>query len=259
MGTNIGVAYEGKCQQLIPDIPPKPAEIPRCSINCLAIKSFPVCGTDGKTYRSGCALGIHNCQKGTNIREAYKGKCKPLISEPLWSGGCPLCLTKELRPPVCGTDGNTYDPCLLRAHNCKMGTNIGVAYEGKCKAPPVACPIYCNKMWRPRVCGTDGMTYDPCFLRVHNCKMGTNIGVAHRGECKPMIITERPPQACPMCLPGHKPVCGTDGITYQSECYLETANCNKVTDIVEVANEGECKEVVENGGGGSGNGGLKYR
>ena len=59
-----------------------------------------------------------------------------------------------------------------------------------------------------------------------------------------MIITERPPRACPKCSPDHKPVCGTDGNTYRSKCYLDTSNCNKVTDIVEVAHEGECLTVI---------------
>ena len=192
-------------------------------------------------------MGVHNCQKGTNIGEAYKGKCKQLIPDiprPTFRPrGCPLCLA-AISAPVCGTDGRNYDECMLRKFNCERGTNIGVAHRGQCKPPPVACPIGCPRHYAP-ICGTDGKTYsNECVLRSHNCKMGTNIGVAHGGECKPMIIPGMP-RPCPKCSADHtKPVCGTDGNTYRSKCYLDTSNCNKMTNIVGVAHEGECKPMI---------------
>ena len=235
-GTNIGEAYKGKCQPLIPDIP-RPTFRPGGCPLCLAAISAPVCGTDGKNYDE-CMLRKFNCERGTNIGVAHRGQCKPPpVACPI---GCP-----RHYAPICGTDGKTYsNECVLRSHNCKMGTNIGVAYEGKCKAPPMACSIACTRDYRP-ICGTDGKTYsNGCMLRFLNCERGTNIGVAHGGECKPMIIPGMP-RPCPKCSADHtKPVCGTDGNTYRSKCYLDTSNCNKMTNIVGVAHEGECKPMI---------------
>ena len=108
----------------------------------------------------------------------------------------------------------------------------------------------CTQDYEP-ICGSDGKTYiNECMLGIASCMDGKGgLTVTSKGPCQ--MSCQRP------CRRNYDPVCGTDGKTYHSECYLATFNCNKVTNIVEVAHEGECKEVVENGGGGSGNGGHK--
>jgi hypothetical protein len=89
------------------------------------------------------------------------------------------------------------------------------------------------------VCGSDGITYlNICHLDAHNECRGTRIEKAHDGECPPHehCVPDHNPIMC-HCNDGHvvcrprircnnvfKPVCGTDGRTYQNACQLAVAN-----------------------------------
>lgn len=46
------------------------------------------------------------------------------------------------------------------------------------------CNIVCPLVFDP-VCGTDGKTYgNACLLAAENACNGTNVKIAHKGECK---------------------------------------------------------------------------
>jgi hypothetical protein len=99
------------------------------------------------------------------------------------------------KPPVCGSDGNTYDNCSIHAASCKLeketGKTIEFAYNGVCK-PSATCDDMCRYLLvqRPPVCGSDGYTYDNCTLKIASCKLnektGETIQFAYNGMCKPL-------------------------------------------------------------------------
>ncbi len=91
------------------------------------------------------------------------------------------------------------------------------------------CPTSCREIYRP-VCGSDDVTYDNvCFLWMHSCTTGDEVGVAHMGECCPT--------GCPDVW---DPVCGTDGNTYSNACDLRMHACENGLDI-DVDYPGECQ------------------
>ena len=173
----VGIAHSGECKK----------KGPTCMIPCTKMLN-PICGTDGKTHGSPCLLRVKNCMAGTNVGIAHAGECRKAKPK------CEPCFDEhddEVLDPVCGTDGKTHwSICELRYTNCMAGTNVGIARAGECwKTKHTSCDScldeYDNEAEFDPVCGTDGKTYETmCNLRVKNCMAGTNIGIAHDGECR---------------------------------------------------------------------------
>ena len=47
-----------------------------CLFRCTRERKFPVCGSDGKTYRNRCVLKTENCKKGTSVKIVKRGACE---------------------------------------------------------------------------------------------------------------------------------------------------------------------------------------
>lgn len=171
------------------------------------IPHAPVCGCDGITYRGRCQAnnsGIriaHDglCEAGTcfsdddcNEGEYCEGdgdgacdslgRCKVISSHP-----CGLAFdteTGELTQPVCGCDGVTYQgACMASGHR--------IAHDGVCGAATCFSNDDCAE---GLVCRGEG-------------------GCDSIGACK--LVSVRPCE-----LPRvSEPVCGCDGVAYQSACH----------------------------------------
>ncbi|XP_041860203.1 agrin isoform X2 [Melanotaenia boesemani] len=176
--------------------------------------------------------------------------------------------------PLCGKDGRTYNnDCLRRKAECLSKSLIPVKRSGPCdldipspcsnkacnhgavcvvknNEPVCECPEVCPPT-TDHVCGSDGRSYtSPCEMRAISCALQKAIHIKHRGPCDEAcancsfgaICDAQTGQCvCPSeCVESHQPVCGSDGITYSSECELHVRACREQMDL-RVVSQGECK------------------
>ncbi|XP_063888122.1 agrin-like isoform X5 [Scylla paramamosain] len=252
---------------------------PTCSQKCTRI-SFPVCGSDGKTYENVCLLEVADCESraagGGSVIVVAEGPCDapaevsppvaPVPEAPSCSKEC-----TRIFLPVCGSDGKTYNnQCLLEIADCESraagGAGVTLASESACDAPaevspPVApvpeapsCSKQCTRIFLP-VCGSDGKTYNnQCLLEIADCESraagGAGVTLASESACEATIKEPAPPvPTCSQkCTRISFPVCGSDGETYENVCLLEVADCESRAagggSVIVVA-EGPCGATTE--------------
>ncbi|XP_041900897.1 agrin-like, partial [Corvus kubaryi] len=253
----------------------------------------PLCGRDSRTYGSDCERRRAECQQQTAIPVKHSGPCDLGTPSPCLGVECSFgatCVVKNQEAvcecqqqcqgrydPVCGTDQRTYgNPCELDAMACVLQRDIRVKHKGPCErcgkcqfgaiceaeTGRCVCPTECVPSSQP-VCGTDGNTYgSECELHVRACTQQKNILVAAQGDCKSCgsSVCSFGSRCvggkclCPRCeRQPPAPVCGTDGVTYDSPCQLQVASC-QLQKSIEVARMGPCEDECGSGGSGSGDG-----
>ncbi|CAG0910451.1 unnamed protein product [Cyprideis torosa] len=100
---------------------------------------------------------------------------------------------------------------------------------------------FCTADYTP-VCGTDRKTYsNMCNLRKARCN-NPGLRKAYNGECKTIIgkrsVSDFDCDRPIRCTRIYRPVCGSDGNTYPSECMLRRQACQDPG--LTVASEGPC-------------------
>ncbi|XP_034946603.1 follistatin-A isoform X2 [Chelonus insularis] len=234
-----------------------------CSPECKSPRGSsngPVCGTDGRSYRSLCRLKKHACKKASHeLAVAYTGYCQSSCTRVHCEQGRSCLLDQNLSPhcvkcarkcpqapqqvasarPVCGADGNTYkSACHLRLAACRAGRAIPVAYKGHCKQNADCTTIRCRE---GQTCLTDIKSNRPrCVTCTYRCprkheKMSTRRDGYRRNQAnrKGNVDESRDPAAYPSVL------CATNNITYPSWCHIIKDAC--VTGFVlETKHAGPC-------------------
>lgn len=197
-----------------------------CPSGCVA-SAQPVCGSDGRTYPSECELHVHACTHQISLHVASAGHCQTCGDTvcafgAVCSAGRCVCPRCEHAPagPVCGSDGLTYpSACELRAAACQRQRHIEEVRAGPCEQAE---------------CGSGGS--------------GSGAG----GECEQDLCrqhggvwdedSEDGPCVCDFSCQSvpRSPVCGSDGVTYSTECELKKARCVSQRELY-VAAQGACR------------------
>ncbi|XP_039758994.1 follistatin-A [Pararge aegeria] len=196
----------------------------RCVCAATCRRAGPVCGSDGKTYRSLCRLRRRACRRpAKHLSLDYPGPCRVGSCEGVRCGGEKRCvLDAELGAhcvrcgacsvagaPVCAVDGRTYaGACALRKAACERGKALPLAYKGSCIANATCARVRCGAGQR--------------------CVSGGASGV----RCV----------SCGACGGGaRRTICGSDARTYASWCRLQRATCH-AGKVVDLLHPGPCKE-----------------
>ena len=191
-------------------------------------------------------LRNENCQerlsagRKTDVTVAHPGPCKVqgpencnnFYENDIYENDGPCCkeCIGELKVPVCGSNGETYEnSCELERYNCKNKVNVVIDHEGACVEKRCQ-ELQCLHDYDEPLCGSDGKTYhNKCHLERENCQHKRTTSIKHHGECCGTV-----------CPTSYWPICGTDGKTYGSHCELGLENCKK-------KNGKEQGTTVENG------------
>ncbi|NWZ43878.1 AGRIN protein, partial [Brachypodius atriceps] len=181
----------------------------------------PVCGDDGVTYDSECAMGRSGAIRGLDIQKVRSGQCQQqdkckeeckFNAVCLNRRGAARCSCDRVTcdgafRPLCGRDSRTYgSDCERRRAECRQQQHIPVKHSGPCDlgtpSPCLSvecsfgascvvknqeavceCQQQCQGRYDP-VCGTDLRTYgNACELHAMGCLLQRHIGIRHKGPC----------------------------------------------------------------------------
>ncbi|CAH8663593.1 unnamed protein product [Schistosoma guineensis] len=220
----------------------------KCSLTSCPNELNPICDTEGTIYINDCLLKKYFCQKINNGELPKIISCNSTIQK--YKPKAELCGNGN----ICLYGGKCYDP-LDHYYRSKMIMKKFLPLYSNC----ICEHINCLNEWPDPVCADDGETYtNQCFLERAICETQSLKRIIYRGNCasNPCLhhkcrwqgekcqvdINGQAKCTCPEPCPSIvSPVCGSDGVTYDSTCHLERTACQKMREI-RVIYSGECSK-----------------
>ncbi|KAG7168011.1 Agrin-like 6, partial [Homarus americanus] len=237
-GSGVTVVQEGPCEAapITPQVIPLAKTSP-CPTNCTRVLA-PVCGSDGVTYSNICLLKVRDCLDqeagGSGVQVVSASSCDPKAEEKkkrdtIKASSCRQDC-KEIYDPVCGNDGKTYDnECLLDMANCRKWEakepGVYIVDDGICGQPeareidslrPAAQQISVQSVSTPVQSLSAPVQSLPAPVQ---SPLLTSLGVSTRSSSTSSCSE--------ICTLEYDPICGSDNLTYNSQCHLKSANCRK--------------------------------
>ncbi|CDI96886.1 agrin [Echinococcus multilocularis] len=234
-----------------------PTKTPDCVHTCSLTTVQPVCGSDGNTYLNPCLLELRGCisLQPAELHAVHWGYCpaRPPEIEPIFCDHANYCQFGA----ICAS--NTQLPSAYNHDTFSLMRRQAGIQSSICTCDHYRCS---EKWYKEPICGDDGVTYPgDCFLNQAACIQQSPKHKLHNGSCKTSNQGMNPclEQSCPwpgeecrvdiqgrkMCVCPERcpaiviPVCGSDGITYDSVCHLLQMACLKKKHIW-VIHAGQC-------------------
>ncbi|KAJ0388755.1 hypothetical protein P43SY_011002 [Pythium insidiosum] len=109
------------------------------------------------------------------------------------------------------------------------GKNLYIKHEGECDPKQSdKCDEACPKIVSP-VCGSDEITYvNSCEFDKAKCKLGDagkDLFIKHNGPCRRELANVAVETCNTGCAEIYAPVCGSNDVSYDNECYFNVAKC----------------------------------
>ncbi|XP_061469376.1 ovomucoid-like [Rhineura floridana] len=246
-GSAVDLTHEGRCDECSEFLEPEKGHPPVCTAD-----HGPVCGSDNVTYPNKCDFCAAKKKSGGTLEIQKEGECpkEPYVCSD--HSETEKCTNED--NPVCSTTAVTYaNKCLFCVAWRASEGHLTIIHDGECELkdkcsvfpePEKDEPFMCTLIYNP-VCGSDDVTYtNLCYFC--NAKRGRegNLTVVHEGECKPKSECSAFPEPEKdepiICTMEFRPLCGSDGETYDNLCLFCAAKWKRGGNLT-IIHEGECE------------------